>query len=115
MKIYLLLNYLFCLRTDLQFSEKSCDFFARLLFSPLLKQRVRDYNHIFFLDWFSQQTEFSTRIEEMEKIELGKCLEKFYLSARQKDGGYYKEPLSEVLELVSTNICKVQSWKNRLA
>ena len=32
-----------------------------------------------------------------------------YLSARQKDGGYYKEPLSEVLELVSTNICKVQS------
>ena len=26
----------------------------------------------------------------MENIELGKCLEKFYLSARQKDGGYYK-------------------------
>ena len=26
----------------------------------------------------------------MEKSELAKCLEKFYLSARQKDGGYYK-------------------------
>ena len=26
----------------------------------------------------------------MEKTEVSKCLEKFYLSARQKDGGYYK-------------------------
>ena len=57
---------------------------------PVFKQRLRNYNHIFLLDWFSQQTGFSTRIEEMEKIELGKCLEIFYLSARQKDGGYYK-------------------------
>ena len=54
---------------------------------PVFKQRLRNYN---LLDWFSQQTEFSTRIEEMKKIELGKCLEIFYLSARQKDGGYYK-------------------------
>ena len=44
----------------------------------------------FFSDWFSQQTEFSTSLEDMEKSELAKCLEKFYLSARQKDGGYYK-------------------------
>ena len=26
----------------------------------------------------------------MEKVQLAKCLEKFYLGARQKDGGYYK-------------------------
>ena len=43
-----------------------------------------------FLEWFLQQTEFSTQLEEMEKGELAKCLEKFYLSARQKDGSYYK-------------------------
>ena len=57
---------------------------------PVFKQRLRNYNHIFLFDWFSQQTEFSTRIEEIKKIDLGKCLDKFYLSARQKDGGYYK-------------------------
>lgn len=42
------------------------------------------------LEWFSQQTEFSTQLEEMEKAELSKCLEKFYLGARQKDGFFYK-------------------------
>lgn len=26
----------------------------------------------------------------MEKVELVRCLEKFYLGARQKDGGFYK-------------------------
>ena len=31
-----------------------------------------------------------TSIENMEKVELGKCLEKFYLGARQNDGNYYK-------------------------
>ena len=35
-------------------------------------------------------TEFSTQLEEMEKGEVAKCLERFYLSARQKDGSYYK-------------------------
>ena len=43
-----------------------------------------------YFEWFSQQTEFSTKLEEMEKVELAKCLERFYLSARQKDGSYYK-------------------------
>ena len=43
-----------------------------------------------FLEWFLQQTEFSTQLEEMEKGELAKCLERFYLSARQKDGSYFK-------------------------
>ena len=40
-------------------------------------------------DWFLQQNEFVTSIENMEEVELAKCLEKFYLSARQKDGNYY--------------------------
>ena len=42
----------------------------------------------FFVDWFSQQEEFTTDIEEMNKEELNKCLRKFYISARKQDGGY---------------------------
>ena len=43
----------------------------------------------FFVDWFFQQDEFTTDIEEMNKEELNKCLRKFYMSARKKDGGFY--------------------------
>ena len=42
-----------------------------------------------FVDWFAQQNEFFTEIEEMEKEELNKCLRKFYMSARKQDGSYY--------------------------
>ena len=42
----------------------------------------------FFVDWFSQQEEFTTDIEEMNKEELNKCLRKFYTSAKKQDGGY---------------------------
>ena len=45
----------------------------------------------FFVDWFSQQEEFTTDIEEMNKEELNKCLRKFYMSARKQDGGYYNK------------------------
>ena len=44
-----------------------------------------------FVDWFSQQEEFTTDIEEMNKEELNKCLRKFYMSARKQDGGYYNK------------------------
>ena len=44
-----------------------------------------------FVDWFSQQDEFTTDIEEMSTEELNKCLRKFYMSARKQDGGYYDE------------------------
>ena len=43
---------------------------------------------ILLSEWFLQQNEFVTSIENMEKVELEKCLEKFYLGARQKDGNY---------------------------
>ena len=43
----------------------------------------------FFVDWFFQQDECTTDIEEMNKEELNKCLRKFYMSARKKDGGFY--------------------------
>ena len=34
-------------------------------------------NSFIFVDWFSQQNEFCTDIEEMEKGELNKCLRNF--------------------------------------
>ena len=45
----------------------------------------------FLVDWFSQQDEFTTDMEAMNKEELNKCLRKFYMSARKQDGGYYDE------------------------
>ena len=35
---------------------------------------------ILLSEWFLQQNEFVTSIENTEKVELAKCLEKFYLS-----------------------------------
>ena len=37
----------------------------------------------FFVDWFSQQEEFNTDIEEMNKEELNKCLRKFYVCKKK--------------------------------
>ena len=45
----------------------------------------------FFVDWFSQQEEFTTDIEEMNNEELNKCLRKFYMSGGKEDGGYYNK------------------------
>ena len=41
-------------------------------------------------EWFQQQTEFTTDFETMEVNEMNKCLSKFYVSVRKKDGSYYK-------------------------
>ena len=45
------------------------------------------------LEWFLQQNEFVTSIENMEKVKLAKCLEKFYLCARQKTATTTKQVL----------------------
>ena len=44
---------------------------------------------IFFTEWFQIQREFATLFEEMSPPELNKCLQKFYLSARKRDGSFY--------------------------
>ena len=44
-----------------------------------------------FIEWFEQQTEFTTEFESMDIDEMNKCLSKFYVSARKKDGSYYKK------------------------
>ena len=60
----------------------------------------------FLVDWFSQQEEFTTDIEEMNKEELNKCLRKFYMSARKKDGGYYnKATLTSIRAAIDRHLC----------
>ena len=60
----------------------------------------------FFVDWFSQQEEFNTDIEEVNKEELNKCLRKFYMSARKKDGGYYnKATLTSIRAAIDRHLC----------
>ena len=39
-------------------------------------------------EWFQIQREFATPFEEMSPPELNKCLQKFYLSARKRDGSF---------------------------
>ena len=46
---------------------------------------------IFFTGWFQIQREVATPFEEMSPPELNKCLQKFYLSARKRDGSFYKQ------------------------
>ena len=70
--------------------RKKLRLFCKTFVLAFYSSKGSETTTISFLDCFLQQTEFSTLIKEMETIELGKCLEKFYLSARQKDGGYYK-------------------------
>ena len=43
-----------------------------------------------FVDWFFQQDEFTTDIEEMNEEELNRCYGNF-MSARKQDGGYYNK------------------------
>ncbi|CAH3041592.1 unnamed protein product [Porites lobata] len=44
-----------------------------------------------FTEWFQMQEEFKTPFEEMSPIQLNKCLQKFYLSARKREGSYYNK------------------------
>ena len=53
-----------------------------------LKIKVELY---FFPEWFQTQREFETPFEEMSSPELNKCLQKFYLSARKRDGSFYNK------------------------
>jgi len=44
-----------------------------------------------FTAGFQQQEEFSSNIEEMTPQRLNKCLQKFYLSARRREGTFYNK------------------------
>ena len=56
---------------------------------------------IFSTEWFQMQREFATPFEEMSPPELIKCLQKFYLSARKRDGSFcYKKSLTWLFGLL---------------
>ena len=54
-----------------------------------LKQLL-NFRNTYLTEWFQQQTEFTTEFEAMEVNEMNKCLSKFYVSVRRKDGTFYK-------------------------
>ena len=47
---------------------------------------INKQNYFVLIEWFQQQNEFETEVERMSKSELNKCLQKFYLCARKRDG-----------------------------
>ena len=55
-----------------------------------LNQNKFSQHFIYQTEWFQQQTEFTTEFEAMEVNEMNKCLSKFYVSVRRKDGTFYK-------------------------
>ena len=61
-----------------------------------------------FLLQFQQQAEFKTPVEDMSPQQLNKCFQKFYLSARKRDGNFYnKKSLSAIRagEISTFNMC----------
>ena len=57
-----------------------------------LKSQWKQWNVWCFSAWFQQQEEFNSTIEEMTPQQLNnKCLQKFYLLARRRDGTFYNK------------------------
>ena len=56
----------------------------------LITTCMNNLSFIYQTEWFQQQTEFTTEFEAMEVNEMNKCLWKFYVSVRRKDGTFYK-------------------------
>ena len=55
------------------------------------KITMKTMKHLMFFSFFQQQEEFNSTIEEMTLQQLNKCLQKFYLSARRRDGTFYNK------------------------
>ena len=67
-------------------------------------EQPRKYSssNLFQTEWFAQQKEFKTEFESMEVEEMNNCPSKFYLSARRKDGSYYKKIIRTSLSYRNT-------------
>ena len=66
--------------------------------------------HLMFSAWFQQQEEFNSTIEEMTPQQLNNCLQKFYLSARRRDGTFYnKKSLTAIQAGLDRNFCGILS------
>ena len=55
------------------------------------KITMKTMKHLMFSAWFQQPDEFNSAIEEMTPQQRNKCLQKFCLSARRRDGTFYNE------------------------
>ena len=56
-----------------------------------IKSQWKQWNIWCFSAWFQQQEEFKSTIEEMTPQQLIKCLQKFYLSARRREGTFHNK------------------------
>ena len=56
-----------------------------------LKSQRKQWNIWCFSAWFQQHQQFKSTIEEMKPMQLKKCLQKFYCSARRRDGTFYNK------------------------
>ena len=75
-------------------ASSQCDTMPGLTY--LRKQTIYSENKqtkiVFFTECrFHEQAEFTIAFECLSTEEINKCLSKFYVSARKKDGKYYKK------------------------
>ena len=64
-------------------------------------------------EWYQQQQEFTSKIENMEVDELNKCLAKFYVSVRKTDGSYFKKTsLLSIRAALDWHLKTAKSFKN---
>ena len=73
-----------------------------------LNSQWKQWNIWCFSAWFQQQEEFNSTIEEMTPQQLNNCLQKFYLSARRRDGTFYnKKSLTAIRAALDRNFCGI--------
>ena len=81
-------------KTRRQFLEQKITYSDQSRVGSLL-EKSSVFQAIFYCwrqsEWFQIQREFATPFEEMSPPELNKCLQKFYLSARKRDGSFYNK------------------------
>ena len=64
-------------------------------------------------EWYQQQQEFTSEIENMEDDELNKCRAKFYFSVRKTDGSYFKKTsLLSIRAALDRHLEAPKSFKN---
>ncbi|PFX17723.1 hypothetical protein AWC38_SpisGene17925 [Stylophora pistillata] len=58
---------------------------------PENTEKATKFGLAMFEEWFQIQKEFAIPFEEMSPPELTKCLQKFYLSAKKREGSFYNK------------------------
>ena len=71
--------------------EKGFVYKCKLILRNLITRSLKNQSWIIFLQNGFKYRVFATSFEEMSPPELSKCLQKFYLSARKRDGSFYNK------------------------